>query len=101
MQNEYREYKASKESTDTMSDEILKFLKKTKGGDIIIVRHGLFITGNCVSKDIRDTKINAYRTDGVYLINASSKYLYKAELGEVDGLPLIEDFVSDYVAAVK
>lgn len=30
MQNEYREYKASKESTDTMSDEILKFLKKNE-----------------------------------------------------------------------
>ena len=95
------EYEANNETTGAMPDEIIKRVKHPKGGDIIIVRHGLFITGNCVSKDNRNDEINAYWTDGVYLINASSNYLYKPELGVVDGLPIIEDFVNDYVAAVK
>ncbi len=94
------EYEAVNETTDAMPSRIVKRLKHQNGGDILIVQYGLFITGNCVSKDNRNDEINAYWTDGNYLMTASSNFLYKQELGVVEGLPMIEDFITDYLAAV-
>jgi hypothetical protein len=93
------EYEASNETTGAMPGEIVKRVKHPNGGEILIVRPGLFITGNCVSKDNRSPENHAYWTDGIYLLSAASAFHYKQELGEVEGLPILEDFVADYAAS--
>lgn len=83
-------------ATDVGPPQIIKRLKHPNGSEVIFVQRGFLIYNKCYD-DSPGIDSEAYWTNGTYLFEAHSSGHHSEGKPRANALPIIEDFMADYL----